>query len=60
MMIDCAASKKRWTRWAARIFAVLIERSTARCFQAGSSLGLVTGAPAWCAVGEAQRNCTGR
>jgi hypothetical protein len=42
MMIAWAASRKRCTLCAARSFAVLIERSTARCFQAGSSLTLVT------------------
>jgi hypothetical protein len=35
-----------------RSFAVLMDRSTARCFQAGSSLGFVTGGSVDCRVGR--------
>src|ERR1700727_677852 len=59
MMMDCAASRKRWTRRAARSFAVLIDRSTARCFQAGSSLGLVTDGSDDCREGRTCLDSTG-
>src|SRR5262249_3924039 len=59
MMIACAASRKRWTRCAARNLAVLIDRSTARCFQAGSSLGLVTGGSDNCREGRTWLDSTG-
>src|ERR1700727_1144796 len=59
MMMDCAASRKRWTRRAARSFAVLIDRSTARCFQAVSSLGLVTDGSVDCREGRTCLDCTG-
>src|SRR5438270_12648582 len=59
MMMDCAASRKRWTRCPARSFAVLIDRSTARCFQAGSSLGLVTGGSDDCRDGRTWLDSTG-
>jgi hypothetical protein len=36
-----AASRNRCTLCSARSLAALVERSTARCFQAGSSLGVL-------------------
>src|ERR1700677_3405755 len=59
MMMAWAASRKRWTRCAARSFAVLIDRSTARCFQAGSSLGLVTDGSDDCREGRTWFGCIG-
>src|SRR5271167_3891783 len=56
MMIACAASR---TRCAARSFAVLMDRSTARCFQAGSSLGLLTADSDDCRAGTTWLDCTG-
>src|SRR5882757_4054904 len=59
MMIAWAASRNRCTRCAARSFAVLIDRSTARCFHAGSSLGLLTGCSDAGRLGRTWMNCTG-
>src|SRR6202020_1218879 len=38
-MMAWAASRNRWTRCSARSFAARVDRSTARCFQDGSSPG---------------------
>jgi len=43
VMIAWAAPRNRSTRCSARSLAALVERSTARCFQAGSSLAMLTG-----------------
>src|SRR5882757_1910184 len=59
MMIAWAASRNRCTRCAARSFAVLIDRSTARCFHAGSSPGLLTGCSVAGRLGRTWMNCTG-
>src|SRR5450755_1214550 len=50
MMIAWAASRNRCTLRSARSFAALVERSTARCFQAGSSPSMLTAESILCAM----------
>src|SRR5262249_25231374 len=51
-MIAWAASRNRCTLCSARSFAARVERSTARCFQAGSSTSVLTSGPVFCAIGR--------
>src|SRR6266568_4360906 len=51
-MIAWAASRNRCTRCSARSFAALVDRSTARCFQAGSSISVLTRGLVSCAMGR--------
>src|SRR5271157_92226 len=49
-MMVWAASRNRCTLCSARSFAALVERSTARCFQAGSSLGVLMSGSIFCII----------
>src|ERR1017187_3973314 len=51
-MIAWAASRNRCPLCSARSFAARVERSTARCFQAGSSVSVLTTGSVFWAMGE--------